>query len=220
MTETLKRATFTVQYWDVEDKPAGVDIVRALPFIGSDGQNWSDLMKLQEMLIFFAVNKTAAIGSFLQFPDAMSIVEKMAKMLWVVGKKERGIDLDNLLKAGDFAQLGRIFLSEGYDETGVVPRPFTPSAIARIHGFDFEGKLEEHSKAWRKKMAAEAAAELMAETNPTPTPEPTAAESLRLGSPAMEATQAADPIAVKVEEKQPKPTINTPPPVPAMLVST
>lgn len=152
----LNRPTFTVNYWDDKDNMIGVDIVKPMPFKGKNGQpSWSDLIVLQEKLIHLAVYQTAHIGSFLQLPEGLAIIRKMAAMLIVVGKAERGINLDNLLDAGDYGQIARIFLSEGFDETGVPPRPFTASAIARIHGMDFEGKLEEEGRNWRQKMMTE-----------------------------------------------------------------
>lgn len=123
-----------------------MDIVRPMPF-----DKWRDLIALQEQLIFFAVNKTSAIGSFIHHPDALSIVKKMAAMLIVVGKDKPGIDIDNLLAAGDYAQIGRIFLSEAIDETDMAPTALAASAIARIHGFDAGGKLIEFLKAKQAK---------------------------------------------------------------------
>lgn len=163
MTEPrrLKRPTFEVYYWDEEGKEKGMDIVRPMPY-----DRWGDLIALQEQLIFFAVNKTSAIGSFLHHPDALSIVKKMAAMLLVVGKDKPGIDLDNLLAAGDYAQIGRIFLSEVYDESEMAPNSLYPSAIARIHGFDAGGKLMEFLKAREAKEL-----KAMMASEPVPKPE-------------------------------------------------
>ncbi len=164
MTEPrrLKRPTFEVYYWDADGNEKGMDVVRPMPF-----DKWKDLIELQEKLIFFAVNKTSAIGSFLHHPDALSIVKKMAAMLIVIGKDKPGIDIDNLLQAGDYAQIGRIFLSETIDETDMAPTAFTASAIARIHGFDAGGKLVEFLKA---KQAKELNT-MLEEMKPEPEPE-------------------------------------------------
>lgn len=177
----LNRPTFTVNYWDDKDNMIGVDIVKPMPFKGKDGQpSWSDLITLQEKLIHLAVYKTAHIGSFLQVPEGLAIIRKMAAMLIVVGKAERGINLDNLLDAGDYGQIARIFLSEGFDETGMPPRPFTASAIARIHGMDFEGKLDEEGRNWRKQMMIDSIQE---------TAEPTAVDLKPAAKPEEEVVQ-------------------------------
>lgn len=156
MTEPkrLKKPSFEVYYWDADGNASGMDIITAMPF-----DRWQDLITLQEKLIYYTVYKTTAIGSLLKYPDAMTIIRSMASMLIVVGKDKPGIDLDNLLVAGDYAQIARIFLSEVYDEKEMAPTALTPSAIARIHGFDFGGKLDEFIKQRRekelKKMMAE-----------------------------------------------------------------
>lgn len=175
----LIRPTFNVNYWDDKDNLIGTDIIKPMPFKGKNGAPaWIDLISLQEKLIHLAVYETAEIGSFLHLPQGLDIIRKMAAMLIVVGKSERGINLDNLLDAGDYPQIARIFLSEDYDDRGTPPRPYTPSLIARIHGMNFEGKLDEISKIWRQKRIMEEIQESVAQTAAelTPTPPPTKAE--------------------------------------------
>lgn len=143
-TEPKKLSTpnFPVTYWNEDGTYKGTEYVMAMPFMGKDGQpGLKDLILLQEELLRYAVFETAAIGSLICDPVGLDLLNKIARILVVVGKPERGIDLKNLLLAGDYVQIGQIFLSEAYDESTIVPQDYKPSAIARIHRMDFTGKL-------------------------------------------------------------------------------
>ena len=85
--------------------------------------------------------ETAAIGSLICDGRGLDLLNKIAKMLVVVGKPERGIDLVNLLNVGDYLQIGQIFLSENYSDDNIIPADFQPGKIAKIHKMDFMGKL-------------------------------------------------------------------------------
>jgi hypothetical protein len=102
------------------------------------------------------VFETAAIGSLVCDPTALGLLNKLAKMLVVVGRSERGIDLANLLNAGDYLQIGRIFLSEAYTEDTIVPDNYKPSLIAKIHRMDFVGKLMEFNRQAQEKAMSNA----------------------------------------------------------------
>jgi hypothetical protein len=160
VTETPKQLTtpkFAVNYWNEDGSFKSTDYVMAMPFMGKDGQpSLRDLITVQEELLRFAVFETAAIGSLVCDPAALGLLNKLAKMLVVVGRSERGIDLANLLNAGDYLQIGRIFLSEAYTEDTIVPDNYKPSLIAKIHRMDFVGKLMEFNRQAQEKAMSNA----------------------------------------------------------------
>jgi hypothetical protein len=143
----LSTLTFAVDYYDEKGEHNGTDIVRPVPFLSqADGGGLMQLVEFQEQLLKIAVFEVAAIGALICNPNALGIIRQMAAILPVVGKSTKGIDLDNLLAAGDYLQIGRIFFSEGYDGASSIPEDFTPSSIARINQMNFTGKLVEYSK--------------------------------------------------------------------------
>lgn len=169
---------FPITYWNDDGTFRNTVYVKAMPFLGKDGSaSLSDLISLQEKLLKYAAFETAAIGSLLCDPIALTLIQDMAKMLCVVGKIERGIDVNNLLDAGDFLQIGWIFLSESYTEDKIVPPDdYQPSAIARIHRMNFTGKLAAFNREATLKLQREAIAAMAPEIEePTSTPQLVAA---------------------------------------------
>jgi hypothetical protein len=163
---------FVVNYWDENGNYRNSDYVVAMPFMGTDGApHLRDLILLQEELLKFAVFETAAIGSLVCNNVALDLINKIAKMLVVVDKPERGIDIKNLLNAGDYLQIGQIFLSEGYDNESITPDDYKPSRIARIHKMDFFGKLISLNKE-RAKIAQDDLMKTLIEPVKVPEPEP------------------------------------------------
>lgn len=138
----LTTPRFPVTYWNDDGTYRNTDYVVAMPFKGKDGQpSLKDLITLQEELLRYAVFETAAIGSLICDARGLELLGKIARMLVVVGKPDRGIDLANLLNAGDYLQIGQIFLSENYNDDNIIPPDFQPGKIAKIHKMDFMGKL-------------------------------------------------------------------------------
>jgi hypothetical protein len=143
----LTTARFPVTYWHEDGSYLKTDYVVAMPFRGKDGQpSLKDLIVLQEELLHYAVFETAAIGSLVCDGRGLELINKIAKMLVVVGKVERGIDIANLLNAGDYRQIGQIFLSKNYGDDNIIPADFQPGLIAEIHKMDFMGKLIEFNQ--------------------------------------------------------------------------
>jgi hypothetical protein len=128
--------TFEITYYNEDLTIKNVDVVAPVPF-----SQWGDLILLQEKLLKFAVLESIQIQSFLTNPEMLSTIKTIAGMLRVVGKKEPGIDIDNLLESGNYLDIARMFLSEGFDGVSDIRENYLPSAVARIHQLDFTGKL-------------------------------------------------------------------------------
>jgi hypothetical protein len=140
-------STFRVDYVDSNGEHKDIDLVRPVPFLSQeDGGGLAQLIEFQEVLLKIAVFEVAAVGALICNPHVLGIVRKMAAILPVVGRAKKGIDIDNLLAAGDYLQIGRIFFSEGYNGENSIPDNFLPSSIARINQMNFTGKLIEYSK--------------------------------------------------------------------------
>jgi hypothetical protein len=138
----LTTPRFAVTYWNDDGTYRNTDYVVAMPFKGKEGQpSLKDLILLQEELLRYAVFETAAIGSLVCDGRGLDLLNQIAKMLVVVGKPDRGIDLYNLLNAGDYLQIGQIFLSKNYSNDNIIPADFQPGLVAEIHKMDFMGKL-------------------------------------------------------------------------------
>lgn len=171
---TLK---FPVYYRDENDEIIGTDWVRPMPFMGRDGKpGLADLIHAQEELIKIAVYETAVIADLLCNPQVISLIKIMAAMQTVIGTKDRGIKVDDLFDAGDYIQVARIFMSEGYSAEMETPDVYIPSSIARIHRMNFSGKLSEHIAArtikFEREQKEKAAKEAKLETAATPAATP------------------------------------------------
>jgi hypothetical protein len=163
----LTTIKFPVYYWDENGELKDTDWVRPMPFMGQAGEaSLSDLIHLQEELLKIAVFETAAIGALICNPQALQLIGKMAAMMCVVGRKERGIRVNDLLNSGDYLQVGQIFLSEGYTDDNIIPDDYKPSAIARIHRMNFSGKLVEYSRTQIAKQQEELVPTVTAPTQP------------------------------------------------------
>ncbi|MGL5075106.1 MAG: hypothetical protein ACRDBG_04610 [Waterburya sp.] len=91
------------------------------------------------------------VGQFLASEVAINQIKNIAALIPVVNSEKVGIDIDNLMEAGDICQIAKLFLTEAYDydspekfdeEIGLYRsaiytyRP-TSSTIARLHGINF-----------------------------------------------------------------------------------
>lgn len=197
----LITSRFPITYWHDDSTYRNTDYVVAMPFRGKDGQaSLKDLIVLQEQLLKYAVFETAAIGSLICDPIGLDLLVNIAKMLVVVGKPDRGIDLDNLLNVGDYLQIGQIFLSENYSDENIIPADFQPGRIARIHKMDFMGKLIKYNNEKADGM-------VMDLIKPEPLPE----------RPVVEERWAGDPSSIPIRPTAKPELINTPPLVPATV---
>lgn len=168
MTDTKNfNPTFEIRYSNPDGEYTTSDFVRPVPFLSpEDGGGLAQLIDFQEQLIKIAVFEVAVISELLCKTEAMAILRKMAAIMPVVGRSTKGIDLDNLLAAGDYVQIARIFFSEGYDGQNYIPEDFKPSSIARINQLNFTGKLGEQIIQRTEQREAEAKAPLTAKIEP------------------------------------------------------
>ena len=130
--------SFVVYYYKPDGTIKNTETVVPVPFTV-----WADLVAFQERLLRQAVDVSTAIEGFLADPELLSAIRSIASILKVRGKSEPGIDLENLLVSGDYLQIGRIFLSQSYNDTGNenINSEYKPSLVAQIHHLDFGGKI-------------------------------------------------------------------------------
>lgn len=144
-TKRLKIPTFPVHYWSPEDGSLlKTEEVRAVPLLGTDGRAGQlEAIEIQDRIIEYVVYETAAIGAMVVDPKGLELLKIAAAMMWVLGKpeSERGISLNNLLNAGDYVQIGQIFVSATYSESEIITPFDQPSYFAKIHKMDYWGKL-------------------------------------------------------------------------------
>ena len=138
--------SFEITYWGVDDTPSRIITVRPAPIRCKSG-GIKDVIKLQETLIRHFVEHDGRLASLITDNAVWSAMDKLAKMLPVVGLEEKGFDIEPLAERGDIAQLGRIFFSENIaddltrerDADGNIVN--SPSLIAKIHDINFSATL-------------------------------------------------------------------------------
>jgi hypothetical protein len=144
-TKRLKIPTFPVHYWSPEDGSLlKTEEVRAVPLLGTDGRAGQlEAIEIQDRIIEYVVYETAAIGAMVVDPKGLELLKIAAAMMWVLGKpeSERGISLNNLLNAGDYVQIGQIFVSKTYNEDRIITPFDQPSHFAEVHKMDYWGKF-------------------------------------------------------------------------------
>ncbi len=138
--------TFEVTYWNEDDTPSKVLVVKPVPFRSKSG-GLSDVIKLQEKLLRDFVEHDGRLASLLCNKSTWETMTKLAAMLPVVGQEQPGFDIEPLAEASDLAQLGRIFFSDNIkdslerekDADGNIIN--SPSFIAKIHDINFTATL-------------------------------------------------------------------------------
>jgi hypothetical protein len=172
--QVLKIQTFPVTYWHPDGTVKEIIRVRPVPFMGSEGRAGQiQAIEAQERIIEYVVHKSPAIGAMVVDEVGLTLLKNAAAMMWVMGEPEtkRGISLANLLNAGDYTQIGQIFVSKTYSEDEIVSPIDKPSHFAEIHKMDYWGKFYRE----QEKRENQAIAKLAPPSPPINTPLPAAA---------------------------------------------
>ncbi|NJN10037.1 MAG: hypothetical protein HC836_48495 [Richelia sp. RM2_1_2] len=138
--------SFDVTYWGSDDTPSKIITVRPAPVRGKSG-SLKDVIVNQEILIKSFVEHDGRLASLIIDSNTWNAMERLAKMLPVVGQDKPGFDIEQIAESGDIAQLGRIFFSENIaddlnrdrDSDGNIIN--SPSLIAKIHDINFSATL-------------------------------------------------------------------------------
>jgi hypothetical protein len=104
--QKFTRLTFDVTYW--KDDGTVKEVVKVRP---PNLDKLHEPIVLLEDLIRVFIDCDGSLGRTLATEAAISHMRSLAKLMPIVGKKEAGIDIDNLLEAGDIVQIGKIFFS-------------------------------------------------------------------------------------------------------------
>lgn len=141
------RQSFVVTYYKEDGTVKGTEVVVPVAY-----SKWADLIALQDILLKHAVEESVALESFLSDQHLMSTIRSIANILRVRGKAEPGIDVDNILEAGDYLQVARIFLSTSYDadDNAGLQEGYLPSLVASVNQLNFAGKLRSLGQAKQK----------------------------------------------------------------------
>lgn len=135
-SESISAKSFTVKY------PNGkaVEVLR-LPIRKLEEANII-AQKIFERFFTFWEYSPNCLGDVLSDPEAIAYIHQLANILPVAGQTELGIDVDAILDAGDWEQIGQIFLTQSVDlETGEIKReesgPIKPSKFAQLNQLNF-----------------------------------------------------------------------------------
>ena len=97
-----------------------------------------DLIVLQEELVYAFYKTNGGIGSIIADSSYWNTMEKIAKMLPIIGEEKPGINLSSLEE--DLSQLTTIFFTQSVDENGdliIGDNIFEQSLISELHKLDY-----------------------------------------------------------------------------------
>lgn len=106
-----------------------------------------DIIDLQQDLLYSFFKSNASIGQVIADSVNWKNIEKLAKMLPVVGEEKLGFDLSSI--ENDLSQLLTIFFTQSIDENGNLinsEEAYKPSLIAELHQLDYYGAVQESAK--------------------------------------------------------------------------
>lgn len=106
-----------------------------------------DLIVLQQDLLYAFLKNNASVGSVIASNSNWSTIEKIAKLLPVIGEEKPGINLDEL--EDDISQITSIFFTQSVDENGMIlntDEGYKPSLIAELHQLDYYGNARDAAK--------------------------------------------------------------------------
>lgn len=170
MTETKKRQprrTIQVNYYHPKTEEfLGCDLIKAAPF-----SSWGDIAELQKAILALYVEADAEINTLFDAKkgkqaEFFSFCLDLLDLIPVVGQ-EKPVDFQALVKADDWPQITRLFVTTSYDEAGNrevdekgEPTLVKPGLIASLHELNFLRILVEAEQARQEKQKAEKAEEL------------------------------------------------------------
>jgi hypothetical protein len=113
------------------------------------------LVTLQKEVLFHFFEADINIGEILRSNDAWETLKTFANNLNIVGKKEKGFDLEEL--ADDIEQISRIFITQSITDEGTIERGiddeirWKPSLVSELHKLNFGLYFTEQVGEWRKR---------------------------------------------------------------------
>jgi hypothetical protein len=147
-----------------------------------------EAIALQEETIRYAMDKNSIMSEWLLDPVGLDLLKRFAASVPLEGGKS-GIDLVNLLEAGDYRTIGCLFVSNAYADKFYLREltEFEPSIIASLNAIDYRGKLSkaaivafERAQQEAAKEAAKQEATPMPTTAPIDTPQPVLVDGISI----------------------------------------
>jgi hypothetical protein len=116
-----------------------------------------DIISLQQDILFSFLQHNASIGSVIADNAVWSNIEKLSKLLPVIGEEKPGIDLS--LIEDDIPQLLKIFITQSVSEDGNLisgeEEVYKPSYISQLHQLDYYGSIRDAAKKLHKMRSEE-----------------------------------------------------------------
>jgi hypothetical protein len=125
--------TFDIKYKNQNGEVIKTDTVKRVK-----RKQLADLILLQQDLVYAFYKTNGGIGSIIADSNYWNIMEKIAKMLPVVGEEKVGINLSAI--EDDLSQLTAIFFTQSLDENGnliIGEDIFKQSLISELHKLDY-----------------------------------------------------------------------------------
>jgi hypothetical protein len=113
------------------------------------------LVTLQKEALYHFLEADIKIGEIVRSNDAWETLKTFASNLSIVGKKEKGFDLEEL--ADDIEQISRIFITQSITDEGNIERGidneirWKPSLVSELHKLNFELYFTEEVGEWQKR---------------------------------------------------------------------
>ena len=113
------------------------------------------LVTLQKEALYHFFEADTNIGEIVRSNDAWETLKTFASNLNIVGKKEKGFDLEEI--ADDIEQISRIFITQSIPDEGYIERDvdgdirWKPSLISELHKLNFGIYFSEEVGEWRKR---------------------------------------------------------------------
>jgi hypothetical protein len=109
------------------------------------------LVELHKNLLVNYIDKEANIGELIRDNESWDLIRTIASNLNIVGKKEKGFDVEEI--SDDLEQICRIFITESMNDDGElnIEEGWMPSLLAKLHHLDFPMYIKEAVKKYQEK---------------------------------------------------------------------
>lgn len=120
------------------------------------------IVELQKEILYKFIDSRASTGELIRDNDTWNTLKTLASNLNILGKKERGFDIEEI--SDDIEQICQIFMTQSMKDDGTYEETETdegktvlwkPSLISDLHQLDFDFYWQESAKKIREKKLKE-----------------------------------------------------------------
>lgn len=133
--------------FEIKYRNSSNEIIKTDKILRVKRKQLTSLILLKEDLIYAFYKNNARVGNVIADSSNWNIIEKISKMLVVVGQEKPGFEVSEI--EDDIAEITRIFFTQDITEDGeliITGEPFKPSLISELHQLDYFNSAKKAAK--------------------------------------------------------------------------